>query len=297
MSIAIATYNGDKYLAEQLNSILAQTYKNIEIIISDDGSTDATIEIIRSYEKKFPVLKLVSNKNNRGIKKNFENAIKNCKGIFIALSDQDDLWMPKKIETLVNNIGDFSAIYHDSLFINHEGKTLNNWLSKNVNCFSGYDGRAFLFFNCVSGHAIMFHNRIIDAATPFPNARYHDWWLAFIAAENGGIKYLNEVLVHYRQHPNSQTDFLELKENISTKKNKASENFEWFTSCANVKNNHQAFFTQWANVYKNKQKHIWNIEIFKLLLFNLKIIFYISKKNTLSKVVNIIKRSWGNSSL
>ena len=92
ISIAIATYNGEKYLEEQLDSIYAQTYKNIEVIVTDDCSSDKTVEILKKYYKSHG-LKYVINETNLGFVKNFEKAISLCRGDYIALSDQDDIWL------------------------------------------------------------------------------------------------------------------------------------------------------------------------------------------------------------
>ena len=103
ISIALATYNGEKYLREFLDSIAYQTYKNIEIIACDDQSTDNTVKILEEYSKILN-LRYYLNENRLGPVKNFEKALKLCSGRFIALADQDDIWLPEKIETLYNEI-------------------------------------------------------------------------------------------------------------------------------------------------------------------------------------------------
>lgn len=294
VSIAVATYNGAMYLVQQLDTLVAQSYPNIEIIVSDDGSNDETMSILISYEKKYSNFYVYQNDILHGVKRNFENALKYCTGVYIALSDQDDVWMLDKIEKLVNEIGDYAAIYHDSLFIDKYGKSLGKSLGEAANCYTGFDAKPFLLFNCVSGHALLFHKKMIEVALPFPSARYHDWWLAFRATDNGGIKYVNEILVHYRQHESSQTDFLLLKTSEEDMDKIERENIEWFTVCASIEGKHQQLFKKWLVIYKDKGNHVWNIKIFLLLLNNMKALFYISKKNSLSKFVNCIKRSWGN---
>jgi glycosyltransferase involved in cell wall biosynthesis len=293
VSIAVATFNGAEYLTQQLDTLVAQSYQNIEIIVSDDGSTDDTLSILELYAKKYANFFVYKNEVLHGVKRNFENALEHCKGTYIAFSDQDDIWMLDKIEKQVNAIGDYAAIYHDSLFIDNIGNSLHKSLGESVNSYSGFDARSFLLFNCVSGHALLFHRKMLEIVLPFPDARYHDWWLGFRATDNGGIKYLNETLVHYRQHNNSQTDFLLLKKNEVNREKIEKDNMEWFTVCASAQGKHQQFFKKWLSAYKDKNNHVWNIKIFLLLLFNMRSIFYISKKSTLSKFVNLIKRSWG----
>src|SRR5687767_13263616 len=118
VSIALATFNGQRFLAEQLDSLLRQTYSNLEIIISDDGSTDATVNIVASYAAAYPHIFVYRNTGEKGVASNFQHAIRQCKGDLIAFCDQDDIWLPGKIEKLVKEIGDASLIYHDSLLIN-----------------------------------------------------------------------------------------------------------------------------------------------------------------------------------
>jgi len=91
VSVAIATHNGERYLAEQLDSILSQTYSNLEIVIVDDDSVDNTLNIIKNYQEKFSNIKLIKNIINLGVVKSFELAINNCNGEFIVLADQDDV--------------------------------------------------------------------------------------------------------------------------------------------------------------------------------------------------------------
>ena len=97
VSVALCTYNGEKYIEQQLNSILNQNYPVEEIQIGDDGSSDKTIDIIDSFRKKFDRLYLTINERRLGPLKNFENTIKRCRGQYICLADQDDIWYPEKL--------------------------------------------------------------------------------------------------------------------------------------------------------------------------------------------------------
>lgn len=124
ISIAIATYNGEKYLKEQLDSIYAQTYKNIEVVVTDDCSTDKTVEILDKYAKTHG-LKYFVNEKNLGFVKNFEKAMTLCKGKFVALADQDDIWEKNKIQILYGHIGDSLLIHSDASLIDAEGEIIN----------------------------------------------------------------------------------------------------------------------------------------------------------------------------
>ena len=113
ISIALCTYNGEKYLREQLDTLVDQTYKNLEIIIVDDCSTDSTMQILEEYAEQYINIKVYQNKKNLGYIKNFEKALSLCLGEYIAMSDQDDSWALNKIEYLVGLIKDNQLIYED----------------------------------------------------------------------------------------------------------------------------------------------------------------------------------------
>jgi glycosyltransferase involved in cell wall biosynthesis len=293
ISIALATYNGEKYLVQQIETLLHQTYLNIEIVVSDDGSTDNTINILESYAKKTNNFFVFKNTGLHGIKGNFENALKYCKGTYIAFADQDDIWMPNKIERLFAAIGDNALSYHNSLFVDDAGNSLERTFATRLNMYEGDDGRAFLFCNCVSGHAMLFRRDLLDIVLPFADAVHHDWWLAFIAVENGGIKYVDEELVHYRQHTQSETDFFGLKNEKIDREKIEKECIEWFDTCANAPSKHQAFLKKWARVYKNKDKHIFSWKMFFMALGALNTLYFMRKKSIKSKFFLVLTSSWG----
>ncbi len=278
-----------------MDTLVQQTYPNLQIIVSDDGSTDSTLDILHEYEKQFPFIAVKQNNGAHGIKRNFENALKYCSGEYIAFSDQDDIWMLDKIEKLVNAIGNYALVYHDSLFVDEQGNSLNRKFSTDLNCYSGFKSEAFLLCNCVSGHALMFDRKLLNISLPFPSARHHDWWLAFRAAENGGIKFLDEVLVLYRQHNTSQTDFLKLKATKVDLDKIEKENIEWFEACASVAGNDQKFFKKWVVLFKKRNEHIFNRQLFFLSLKKMKTLFYMRRKSKASTFFFILRTSWGES--
>lgn len=116
VSVVMCTYNGDRYLRQQLDSIVGQTYPIHELIIQDDGSTDGTADIARAYAEQYPFIKFYKNEHNLGFNENFKSAVMKATGDFIALSDQDDVWFPEKIETQVHAIGNHSICCSYHLF-------------------------------------------------------------------------------------------------------------------------------------------------------------------------------------
>lgn len=299
ISIAVATYNAGQYLREQLDTLIGQTYPNLEVVVSDDGSTDGTLEVLEEYSKRYSNFFVHHNPPPHGVKPNFANAIHHSKGMYIALSDQDDIWMLDKIEKLYNVIGDKTMAYHNSLFVDSNGKSLDRSIASRLNCYYGDDPRAFLMCNCVSGHALMFHRKLIDIALPFPHVEHHDWWLAFRAADHGGIVYLDEVLVHYRQHSNSQTDFFSLKRKTAQERKAEKEKLDrdqadWLAACASVPGEQQGFIKGWIRILQNEKKRTFNFDYFKMALKARKSLFFMRKKGGMSTFFYILRTSWSD---
>lgn len=198
----MATYNGEKFLRKQLDSLFSQTYENIEVVVSDDCSTDETIAILNEYNDKFK-MSLYVNKVNLGFLKNFEKAVSLCKGDYIVLADQDDIWMPEKISILLDEIGDCSLIYSDALLINEHDNILPGSLIKNsgVKPVTGKPFEYFVCNSCITGCTSMFKKELVPVALPIPeNEISHDWWFSVAASRQGGVKYLDRELIQYRQH-------------------------------------------------------------------------------------------------
>ncbi len=200
ISVAMATYNGALYLPEQLNSILVQSLAPFEIVITDDASTDETIKIIEDFQSRHPKIILLKNKENNGVTKTFENSIKNCTGDYISISDQDDIWVNNKLEILSINLKKEDAVYGNSLLVDAEGVSLGIDFKKLIKMQSLYTGMPFFLSNCVPGHSILMKNSFAKTILPFPNNIMFDQWIGFKAASNNGLKYVDETLVHYRQH-------------------------------------------------------------------------------------------------
>ncbi|HXO22251.1 MAG TPA: glycosyltransferase [Thermoanaerobaculia bacterium] len=211
VSVAIATYNGAQYLREQLNTIYAQTWQNLEVVVSDDASTDGTSTILLEYAASRGLRHSV-NPRRLGLVQNFARAISLCHGEFIALADQDDLWKPQKIEALVDNIGGFTLIYCNSQEVLtsegfHEIDTTYQRIADFARAFgTGSPTRHLLAENWIVSHTLMFRRELLRHALPIPpHQPYHDGWLALVASKLGGIKYLDERLQTYRRHPGSLT--------------------------------------------------------------------------------------------
>lgn len=208
VSIALCTYNGARFLSQQLDSLLAQTHRNLEVVAADDCSSDATAEILHDYARRDPRVQVLTATANRGVTRNFEFALEHCRGHYIAPSDQDDIWLPEKLSTLLDNMADAALSYCDSELIDEQGRLLGKRVSDQSHMLSTTDPAIFAFGNSISGHALLFRSSLLPKVLPVPEGFFHDWWIAAVAAANGGVVYCPRVLVHYRQHGNSITDML-----------------------------------------------------------------------------------------
>jgi glycosyltransferase involved in cell wall biosynthesis len=196
----MATYNGASYISQQLKSIVDQTYPNLEIIITDDASSDGTLAILQDFKNRYNNIKVLINPVNLGITSTFERSIKNCSGDYIAISDQDDIWDPNKVEILMKCLENEDAIYSDSELVDKNGQSLHKLISSLVNLKSFHTGTAYLVGVCPPGHTMLIQGDFAKYILPIPKSILYDRWISFCAAANNGIKFLDMPLVKYRQH-------------------------------------------------------------------------------------------------
>lgn len=215
----MATYNGEKYLREQVDSLLAQSYTTLEFIFVDDASSDSSLTILQEYASQDERIRLVTNPENQGLLATFETGIRTAKGEMIALSDQDDVWMPDKIRLLAGAIGSHSMIYADSALTDAAGIVTGKFSDRNHLC-DYPTGLHYVFGTKAMGHAMLFKREIIDSALPFPDFVGHDFILGFAAAALNGVSYFPTTLVNYRQHSSNTmgADLSKGKKNYNTRK-------------------------------------------------------------------------------
>lgn len=207
VSIVLCTYNGEKYIAEQLNSICNQRYQNLEIIICDDASTDDTMLILSRFSEKDPRIRLEKNAENLGFAKNFNSAVSRATGAIVGFADQDDVWHPDKIATLLANWPPGSPlIYCNSVrFFNEGEKDWNRKGNRSYRRFEGTDLRKIAIFNTVSGHALLMRRELVARVFPVPEGLVYDWYGAAVAACSGGVSYWPQTMVLQRVHAANTT--------------------------------------------------------------------------------------------
>lgn len=212
VEIVMATYNGEKYLKEQLDSIFYGSYQNFVLHIHDDGSTDRTKEILEEYQKQYPNrMKLHFHEKNQGIIKNFLMGIKQTTADYVMLCDQDDVWLPKKIERTLAYMKYCEkkkgedlpiTVFTDAQVVDEHLNVIDDSFHQvgrlNVKKRS-LDG--LLMENKLIGCTMMMNRNVIDRLYRLPeHARMHDWWIGLVTAAFGYIGYLKEPTLLYRQH-------------------------------------------------------------------------------------------------
>ena len=219
ISVALCTYNGERFLGQQLASIKNQSTPVHEIVICDDGSTDRTFEIIEEFQKSvdFPVI-LHTNESNLGSSKNFEKCIQACSGDIIFLCDQDDLWKKDKVAKQVAYLDahpDQDAVFSNALMIDQAGNSLGNTSFEKIEFteeLQNYwrQGGAFEILSkgyVVTGATMAIRKKICDSVFPVPliiPELIHDGWISLYLAMDQKIGFLEDVLVEYREHDSQQ---------------------------------------------------------------------------------------------
>ncbi|MEN9599976.1 MAG: hypothetical protein RL596_2297 [Bacteroidota bacterium] len=200
ISVVVATYNGARFIGAQLDSIVQQTYPNIEVIVVDDRSTDNTATILHTYATQYSNIKVFINEENLGYVKNFEKGMLLATGDFIAPSDQDDIWLPEKLSILMRERGDHLIVYCNSELINDENQKIGKKLSDIKRLVSYDDCLTYAIGNAAAGHAMLFPRSLVANCVPLPTMIPHDYWLGFVATFTSPLKYIDTPLVLYRQH-------------------------------------------------------------------------------------------------
>lgn len=298
ISIVLCTYNGERFIKEQLDSLLAQQYPNLEIIISDDASTDATPSILAGYQDH-PSVKLFLQEQNLGPVGNFGFATAKTTGAFIAFSDQDDRWLPDKVNQLYQSIGDSWLVYSDSALIDETGKSLHKKLSDLRHMYTGNETIGFVLANVVWGHAMMISRRLLDYALPIPEKIPHDIWMGFKAATLTGIRYLDIPLTLYRQHAATYTTTIPGKIESRTMTKRYSDfldKLHWI----GVMRDHERpekkeFYSRLYDLYalKSQGRYVWRLFFF--MLRHRKGFFMFRRKKWISQVIELLKQARGES--
>jgi len=275
VSVVLCTYNGQLYIKEQLESILSQTIPPSEIIICDDGSNDDTVLIVNQYVANHPQIKFFQNPVRLGYNKNFEKAIALASGDYIAISDQDDIWVSTKIERLLDGYtNDSQVVYCNSVRFKDSIKNASK-PSKHYRRVEGTQIRRLFLYNTVSGHALMLKRQILNQVLPFPASGYYDWWIAMVACCNGGLSYVDDILVYQRVHNNNQS--IKARPNDAKSRDYKLEVVEQLQSVSlipNISNHELAIAQRFAGYLQRSLQGEGAIKLFFFIIRYAKSLFY-----------------------
>ncbi|GAB2824251.1 hypothetical protein GCM10027022_13380 [Alpinimonas psychrophila] len=224
ISVALATYNGKRFIGEQLESILSQSILPREIVVSDDASTDGTLDVIEKtlgdFEKKAGNMSnisvhIIAGKDNIGVVQNFNRALAHCSMPLIALCDQDDIWLPNKLDVMSRHMAQnphLRLLHSNALLVDEigtpESATLFDVLrirqSELRDERAGMAYRALLRRNTITGAGTMIRKDLLALAAPFPTTWLHDEWLGIVAALRSELNVIQDPLFSYRQHSANQ---------------------------------------------------------------------------------------------
>lgn len=246
VSVVMCTYNGGKYLREQMDSILAQTYPIHEIVVRDDCSTDNTMDILREYAVRYPFIKIFHNEKNIGCNQNFHDVLYQATGDYIAISDQDDIWFPEKIEKQIHRIesGRYSLCFSDII----PSQTYTREQIKNYEVLP-FDAEALFFRNTIPGHTILIKREFLKKLPDWNGMTfYYDWWLAMNAALENGITKCEEPLVWHRIHQKSEIFLTKRKMSKHMKKSSIAPYIYGVKSFLEIRNS-ESWKCFYGNIY------------------------------------------------
>jgi glycosyltransferase involved in cell wall biosynthesis len=278
LSVAMCTYNGERYLSEQLESIASQINLPGELVICDDGSTDSSVDIIKAFARHAPFkVSLHINSERLGATKNFAKAIDSCSGEIIALSDQDDFWNPEKlglIQAKFRNSSRVGLVFTDADIVDDGLNSLGYRLWESVGFNKAKQRQAtkgdlfgvLLKRNYVTGATLAFRAHFKKNIFPIPESFVHDAWIAIILAFLTDIAIIPDPLIQYRQHADNQIGAMKtllgkrlrevLKSDKYTYLNEADKYLLVFKRLLEINNSSKV--TSWCTGLEGKINHLQN---------------------------------------
>jgi glycosyltransferase involved in cell wall biosynthesis len=292
VSVVLCTYNGARFLAEQVSSILNQTFSIQELIISDDASTDNTVVLAREMAARDARIRVVALQENVGFSANFQQAITQAVAPLIALADQDDIWHPEKIARMLAAFdADASLIYCDSVKFSDAPPVSPKPSSKNRR-IAGSDPKKISVYNTVSGHAMIIRKSLCEAAFPLPEGVYYDWWLAMVAMASNRVQFLREVLVYQRVHDRNVTLQSNISESTHRQRFRSTlvKHLDAFRKITTLSAGDQSFFEEGYAYWQISLHQRFNFGLFRWLMRNRAIIY--CNKVRRFPLISQLKNSW-----
>lgn len=216
IDILLPTYNGEKFIKDQIGSILNQTHRKWRLLVRDDGSLDNTIDSVKDYVVEYPqkIVFIEDDKNHLGPCQNFARLLNYSTSDYIMFCDQDDIWLPDKIEITLNKMLKLEEVYDKPILVHTDIEVVDKNLNVLKDSFWKYQKvnpdlkslNHLLIQNSVTGCAMMINQRLKEISIPIPQeAIMYDWWIALVASAFGVIEHLGKSTMLYRQHEKSDT--------------------------------------------------------------------------------------------
>ncbi len=279
ISVVLCSYNGARFIKEQVLSILGQTYPIMELIVVDDASVDDTCAIITAMAEADHRIRLYRNPVNLGFSANFEKALRLADADIIAIADQDDYWHPEKIKKMMAAWrADVPLIYCDSVRFTHQ-LPQNPVPNPKNRKLEGDDPKCIAMFNTISGHAMLLRKSFLDKALPVPAGVYYDWWLGMVAMCNGSVQLLPEILVYQRAHDQNVT-IQHLSEKALRKQFRQMlfKHLVAFSTIKGMKSEDVLFFQKMEYYWKQMLERGWSLGLFIFLLKYRKVLYAYKKR-------------------
>jgi len=201
ISVCMAAYNGEKYIRQQINSILCQLGETDELIVGDDCSTDSTVSILNSFADTR--IKIIQNAKNIGLNANINKVLSHSKGDYIFLSDQDDFWEQGKVKCMLQALQNVNLVVSDCSVVDENLNVIYPSFFKYNNSKKGFFRN--LFIGSYYGCCMAFDRKLLNYSLPIPENKYvwHDLWIGELAELRFKVDFLNHILVKYRRHANT----------------------------------------------------------------------------------------------
>ncbi len=290
VSVIMCTYNGSAFIDEQIESIINQDYKNIELVIVDDCSTDDTFEKIKHWSDKYSFISFSQNEINLGYNKNFEKAIQRAKGDFITISDQDDIWLAQKISDSLACYSEMNvSLVHCQNISLKDGK-LRHKLAKARIPMEGNDIRQLFLYGQISGHTMLFKRDLLEKIFPMPQGILYDLWISAIACCHGNIKSVNKALVYHRVHGKNFS--LDKKSPSKKLELDLHETLEALSTIDSMNLKHKSFLLHFLDLIQNhnsKKTGTFDKEVFLFLIKNRQLFF--GHRKRLIPIISHVKHS------
>jgi glycosyltransferase involved in cell wall biosynthesis len=282
VSIALCTYNGAAFISAQLDSIIAQTYSNWELVITDDCSADNTVAVLQQYAQNDPRIQFHINEKNIGYNKNFEKAIGLTRGDFIAISDQDDIWDKEKIAVMMQEWPEGSSFVFSLSSDFDSDHPVFRPAASGVHYHPVSDTRMLVFSSPVHGHAMMFKRSVFHICQPFPAAIFYDWWMSMHAASIGTIGCIPHTLTYHRVHSNNSSRDLTSISDKQEKNRQLRRQCKYFleTFCAQsiVKEDEKKSLLEYAALLGTLDTKKFSLKMVLYVMKNRRYIFHYKKK-------------------